>query len=138
MQNYHKKYLLLTILFAFLMFVWVIVAVSLTGGREISDFTEQDRQFFAVFGAVELLNLFLLFLFAKKARKTPLPEVEPFPVDKVQRRRGILLFISALMLAAFVEWFSCTEMVAKLITEVFVVISNYIFSKLFIFRKKDN
>lgn len=104
MQNYHKKYLLLTILFAFLMFVWVIVAVSLTGGREISDFTEQDRLFFTVFGAVELLNLFLLFLFAKKARKTPLPEAEPFPVDKVQRRRGVLLFISALMLG-FGSWF---------------------------------
>ena len=46
--------------------------------------------------------------------------------------------ISALMLAALVEWLSCTEMVAKLITEVFVVVSNYVFSKLFIFRKKDN
>lgn len=44
--------------------------------------------------------------------------------------------ISALMLAALVEVLSCSEMVAKLITEVFVVISNYLFSKLFIFRKK--
>ena len=68
MQNYHKKYLFLTILFAFLMFVWVIAAVLFTGGKDISDFTEQDRLFFILFAAAELLNLFLLFLFGKKAR----------------------------------------------------------------------
>lgn len=44
--------------------------------------------------------------------------------------------ISALMLAALVEGLSCSEMIAKLLTEVFVVIANYVFSKLFIFRKK--
>ena len=44
--------------------------------------------------------------------------------------------ISALMLAGLVEGLSCSEMIAKLITEVFVVIANYVFSKLFIFRKK--
>ena len=104
MQNYHKKYPFLTILFAFLMFVWVIAAVLFTGGKDISDFTEQDRLFFTVFVAIELLNLFLLFLFAKKARKTPLPEAESFPADKKQRRRGILLFISALVLG-FGSWF---------------------------------
>lgn len=44
--------------------------------------------------------------------------------------------ISALMLAGLVEGLSCSEMIAKLLTEVFVVIANYVFSKLFIFRKK--
>ena len=70
MQNYHKKYLLLTILCGFLMFAWVVAAVLLTDGKELSDFTEQDRLFFTVFAAAELLNLFLLFFFGKKARKT--------------------------------------------------------------------
>ncbi|MBQ8815068.1 MAG: GtrA family protein [Lachnospiraceae bacterium] len=43
--------------------------------------------------------------------------------------------ITALLLAALVEGLSCPEMVAKLITEVFVIISNYLISKLLIFRK---
>lgn len=43
--------------------------------------------------------------------------------------------ITALLLAALVEGLSCAEMVAKLITEVFVIISNYLISKLLIFRK---
>lgn len=43
--------------------------------------------------------------------------------------------ISTALLAFLVEGFSLSEMLAKLITQVFVVIANYIFSKLFIFRK---
>lgn len=43
--------------------------------------------------------------------------------------------ISTVFLAILVEWFSLSEMLAKLCTQVFVVIANYVFSKLFIFRK---
>lgn len=43
--------------------------------------------------------------------------------------------ISTIFLAILVEWFSLSEMLAKLCTQVFVVIANYVFSKLFIFRK---
>lgn len=43
--------------------------------------------------------------------------------------------ISTLILALLVEAFSFSEMLAKLFTQVFVVITNYVFSKLFIFRK---
>lgn len=43
--------------------------------------------------------------------------------------------ISTVLLAILVEGFSLSEMVAKLLTQVFVVIANYVFSKLFIFRK---
>lgn len=44
--------------------------------------------------------------------------------------------LSTLMLVALVEGLSCSEMLAKLFTQVFVVIANYVISKLFIFRKK--
>ena len=44
--------------------------------------------------------------------------------------------ISSLILAVIVEGLSFSEMVAKLITTVFVLITNYVISKLFIFRKK--
>lgn len=104
MQNDHKKYLFLTILCGFLMFAWIGAAVFMTGGREIADFSEQDGLIFSIFIVAELVNLFLLFLFAKKARTAPLPETGPVPVNKVQRRRGILLFISALVLG-FASWF---------------------------------
>lgn len=43
--------------------------------------------------------------------------------------------ISTALLAFLVEGLSLSEMVAKLCTSVFVVIANYIFSKLFIFKK---
>lgn len=43
--------------------------------------------------------------------------------------------ISTVLLAILVEGFFLSEMVAKLLTQVFVVIANYVFSKLFIFRK---
>lgn len=43
--------------------------------------------------------------------------------------------ISTALLALLVEGFSLSELLAKLITQVFVVIANYVFSKLFIFRK---
>ena len=49
MHNYHKKYLILTILCGLLLFVWIGATVLLTGGREISDFTRQDRVIFTVF-----------------------------------------------------------------------------------------
>lgn len=42
--------------------------------------------------------------------------------------------ISSLMLVFFVEVCALSEMVAKLITQVFIVIANYVFSKLFVFR----
>ena len=42
--------------------------------------------------------------------------------------------ISALMLVFLIEVCALSEMVAKLITQVFVVIANYVFSKLFVFR----
>ena len=104
MQNYHKKYLFLTILCCLLLFVWIAATVLLTGGREISDFTARDGVVFGIFCVTELATLFLTFLFARKTRKIPLPEAEPAPVDKVQRRRGILLYLSALALG-FLSWF---------------------------------
>ncbi|MBQ4564248.1 MAG: GtrA family protein [Lachnospiraceae bacterium] len=49
--------------------------------------------------------------------------------------RVVSLVISTALLVVLVEWFSLSEMLAKLCTQVFVVIANYVFSKLFIFRK---
>lgn len=43
--------------------------------------------------------------------------------------------ISTLMLAFLVEVCALSEMIAKLMTQFLVVIANYVFSKLFVFRK---
>lgn len=95
-----------------LMFALIFLTVWLTGEREIEDFTAADRQVFGVFLAAELACLAALVftvirwsrLHAKGAKPTILLDGEPQnDTDKATRRRSILLFFAALILAALAE-----------------------------------
>ena len=73
-----------------------------------------------------------LFVFGSK--DTSLPVVMRELITFVGGR-VISGVISTLMLAGLVELLFLPELPAKLLTQVFVVIANYVISKLFIFRK---
>lgn len=81
-----------------LMFVWIFVAVALTGGREIADFTPADYKFFVGFLAAEAVTVVIMFMFAVKAGKVNKPVSESVPptrLEKILRRRGVLLLVCA-------------------------------------------
>ena len=47
------------------------------------------------------------------------------------------LVIDILLMYVFVELFNIDDMIAKIIVQVIVIILNYVFSKLFVFKKKS-
>ena len=56
-----------------LMFVNIFIAVLLTGGRDLSEFSQLDWILFSVIGVIELLTLISLFCVAQKCGKHLLP-----------------------------------------------------------------
>lgn len=100
-----KKYLAWTILFAVFAFVWILVAVALTEGRDIGEFTETDRVIMTVFAVVEAATVVLMFVFADKAGKEnrgAKPKKQKTPAtmsEKTVRKRGVLLQLLALITA---------------------------------------
>lgn len=72
-----------------------------------------------------------LFVFESKTTDKSVVLKELFSFVSARIVSGI---ISALMLVFLVEVCALSEMIAKLITQIFVVIANYVFSKLFVFR----
>jgi len=48
------------------------------------------------------------------------------------------LVIDILLMYVFVELFNIDDMIAKVIVQIIVIILNYIFSKLFVFKKKNS
>ena len=64
-----KVYFALTVLFAALLFVWLLIVVRMTGGRDIGEFTAADKKIMTVFAAVEGLTFILTFVFANFAGK---------------------------------------------------------------------
>jgi hypothetical protein len=51
------------------MFIWIIVAMLLTGGREIEQFTSIDIAFFIGFLVIEIASVFLAMFFAFRGRR---------------------------------------------------------------------
>ena len=100
-----KVYFVLTILFAALLFVWLLIAVLLTGGRDVGDFTDADKKMMLAFAVVELVTLILTLVFANKAGKEnreapPRKSKTPATVsEKTIRARGIALQALALLMA---------------------------------------
>lgn len=50
----------------------------------------------------------------------------------------VLSLVFDIVFMAFMTSIKCQEMIAKVISNIFVIILNYIFSKVFIFKKKNN
>ena len=64
-----KVYFAVTVLFAVLLFVWLLIVVRMTGGRDIGEFTAADKKIMTVFAVVEGLTFILTFVFANFAGK---------------------------------------------------------------------
>ncbi len=100
MNKENKKYLIPTLVAVVLMFVWIFVTVVLTGGREISDFTDTDKMFFTGFIIVELLTVTSIILFIVKAQKlvnknnTNVESNIKMPVDKRRVALTVASFIA--------------------------------------------
>ena len=64
-----KKYLAILAVLIVLMFIWIFLAVFLTGGRETYDFTQTDKRIMIGFLIVEVITVILTFTFAVKSAK---------------------------------------------------------------------
>ena len=100
-----KKYLVWSIVCLTLSFVWILVAVLLTGGRDFGEFTATDKKIMITFAVVELSTVILMFVFADKAGKEnrgakPMQKKQPATVsEKTVRARGVALQALALVTA---------------------------------------
>ncbi len=72
-----------------------------------------------------------LFVFKSK-EKNIIKEFVSFIISRLAS-----LGIELLCMALFVDFLSIEDKVAKIIVQVFIIVLNYIFSKLFVFKRKD-
>ena len=97
-QAAHKKKILYTIGYVVLMFVNIFIAVFLTGGKEMSAFTQTDWILFAIMGVLEILTVVFMFYLANQCGKHAFPieqlkyqtkgahiASEPLPTGNVKR-----------------------------------------------------
>lgn len=106
MEHKSRKYLMELLCAIVSMFLWIFVAVGLTGGREVEDFTDRDKIIMTVFAIVEITTMIVTFrlavLFGREQGnhlRQPIPTVEANQ-DKSAKRRGtafmVLSFTAAL------------------------------------------
>ncbi len=99
MNKEAKKRMIIIISAIALMFVWVFVTVFLTGGRDISDFTDTDKIIFAGFVVVEILTLGFVIVYAAKTQKyvnknnSNTQEAAKKSIDKRRTAIGVVSFV---------------------------------------------
>lgn len=100
-----KAYLIATVICGILLFAWLLGTVLLTGGREISDFTTQDKQVMTGFIVVESITLIATFTFAglagRQLRRDD-PSVIPKPKkrwEKAAQAQSIGIAVAAVLIA---------------------------------------
>ncbi len=105
MEHKPKKYLIGLLCAIVAMFLWIFVAVGLTGGREVEDFTDTDKIIMTVFAVVEIATAIAAFLLAVlfgneqgKRFRHQIHTVEANG-DKKTGRRGTALLVLAFTLA---------------------------------------
>ncbi len=103
MEHKARKYLVGLLCAIVAMFLWIFVAVGLTGGREVEDFTDSDKIIMTVFIVVEIATVIVAFLLAVllgneqgKRFRQQIHTVEANR-DKNTKRRG-----TALMAVSFI------------------------------------
>lgn len=112
-MNKKKKYSIGMFVSLALMFLWILVAVVLTGGRDVAYFTATDKKVMEGFIAVEIITCIIMFVFAvmagvqtgKEVKKT-LPMTQYAPKTKWQmvvRRRGAVMAALSLICAFFIS-----------------------------------
>ncbi len=105
MTNKTKKHLIGLICSGVAMFLWIFVAVGLTGGRDVGDFTDHDRIIMSVFAVVEIATVVVMVLLAallgKEMGKNIRQQVQAVEVnmDKKAEKRGVILTAIALAVA---------------------------------------
>lgn len=75
-----------------------------------------------------------LFVFESKCNNNKDVIIEVYQFFKY---RLLSLVIDVLLMYLFVEIFSIDDMISKLIVQFIVIVLNYLFSKLFVFKKKS-
>lgn len=72
------------------MFAWIFLAVVLTGGREIDEFTPTDWKYFGAMIVLELLTVVTGFIVAARLGKVQNPNAAP--PQKTVNKRGVLTY----------------------------------------------
>jgi len=105
MTHKTKKYRIGLLCAIVAMFLWIFVAVGLTGGREVEDFTDSDKIIMTVFLVVEIVTVIVMFLLAVllgneqgKRFRQQIHTVETNQ-DKNTKRRGTALVVLAFVAA---------------------------------------
>lgn len=102
-----KKWLIVVISCTAAMFIWIFVAVALTGGREPSDFTAQDKRIMAAFIVVELLTvagaLVSAVMLGRAVGHTMGSQMTESVVltkaGRIRNRRGVVLIVLSCLLS---------------------------------------
>lgn len=96
---------LLYIIFAFtivFMFASIFVTVALTGGRDIEDFTDNDKTIFSVFVTLEIIDVIACFALAlriSKISRAPTEQKKPSAYDKALMVRELVTAAIALVIS---------------------------------------
>lgn len=99
-----KKWLAVLIICMALMFDWIFLAVALTGGRDVADFTQQDKQIMIGFAVAEFVTVAVMIVSAcilGKQVGRSMPKTEPVSLTKAEiarKRTGALLLWGPLAL----------------------------------------
>ena len=86
------------------MFLWIFVALFLTGGREVENFTQTDKRVMTVFIVVEIATMVATLLFAGLYGRERGKQLRQQPVaangwDKPTKNRAAFLWVASLVLA---------------------------------------
>ena len=101
MKKTKALYIILAVLMIY-MFASIFVTVALTGGRDIEDFTDNDKTIFSVFVTLEIIDVvacFALALRISKISRAPTEQKKPSAYDKALMVRDLVTAAIALVIS---------------------------------------
>lgn len=104
MEKKKRRYLIALVGCIAAMFLWIFVAVFLTGGRDFGEFLPRDRTVFIGLAVVEGITTFFAFFFAVKLGKMnqyqrPAEPISLTKAERVRARRGGLMAAASLVIS---------------------------------------
>lgn len=105
MEKRKSRSILAIIFLITLMFIWMVLAVALTGGREIADFTDTDWVYFGAMIVLEILTFGAALILAAKLGKIQNPYAAP--PEKKSNFRAMLTVSSAMAIATVFFGLGC-------------------------------
>lgn len=78
---------------AVMLFGFILLAVWLTGGRDIPEFSPEDWKYFWICMGLDLVNLVVMFVLAVRVGKLNKPQTPPKPThyEKSRMKRGLVI-----------------------------------------------